>query len=96
MRKFILSSLEIFSHIAIFLILLSGVIRGAIGGGVGGDTTGVIIGGAVGFFISLVACVILFGAVFLLMEIADNTRRTAVAVEAMNSNSTRPAGAGPA
>ncbi len=96
MRKFILSSLEIFSHIAIFLILLTGVIRGAIGGGLGGDTVGVIIGGALGFFISLVVCVVLFGAVFLLMEIADNTRRTAVALESMGSDSIRQAGSGPA
>ncbi len=75
MRKFILSSLSIFSHIAIFLILLSGVIRGAIGGGVGGETAGVI----------------LFGALFLLMDIAVSTRRTAVATEAMRSDRGRPA-----
>ena len=92
MRKFILSSLELFSHIAIFLILLSGIIQGAIGGGIGGNSFGVMIGGALGFFISLVVCVILFGALFLLMEIADNTRRTAVATEAMRKAGAPQAG----
>lgn len=81
MRKFILSSLEIMSNIAIFLILLSGIIRGAIGGGITGDVGGAIVGGVVGFFMALVVCVVLFGVIFLLMEIADNTRRTAVALE---------------
>lgn len=92
MRKLILSSLELFSHVAIFLILLSGVVRGAIGGGIGGDTIGVIIGGGVGFFVSLVLCVILFGAIFLLMGVADNTRRTAIATEAMVSDGARQTG----
>ena len=83
MRKFILSSLELFSHIAIFLILLSGIVQGAIGGGSGGDVGGAIVGGALGFLVALVVCVILFGTIFLLMEIADNTRRNAAAIEAM-------------
>ena len=86
MRKFILSSLELFSHVAIFLILLSGIIQGAIGGGVAGDVGGAVVGGVVGFLSALVVCVVLFGVIFLLMEIADNTRRTAAALEAMRSN----------
>ena len=86
MRKFILSSLELFSHIAIFLILLAGIVRGAISGGTAGDVGGAIVGGAFGFLASLVVCVILFGAVFLLMEIAENTRRTAVAIDAIRSS----------
>ena len=86
MRKFILSSLELFSHIAIFLILLSGIIQGAIGGGIAGDVGGAVVGGVVGFLSALVVCVVLFGVIFLLMEIADNTRRTAAALEEMRSN----------
>ena len=86
MRKFILSSLELFSHVAIFLILLSGIIQGAIGGGVAGDVGGAVVGGVVGFLSALVVCVVLFGVIFLLMEIADNSRRTAAALEAMKSN----------
>lgn len=85
MRKFILSSLELFSHVAIFLILVSGLISGAINGGIAGDVSGAVMGGAIGFLSALVACVILFGAIFLLMEIAENTRRTADAVDALSA-----------
>ena len=88
MRRFILSSLELFSHIAIFLILLSGIIQGAIGGGITGDAGGAIVGGIFGFLMALVLCVVLFGVIFLLMEIADNTRRTATAIDALRSNQT--------
>jgi uncharacterized membrane protein len=86
MRKFILSSLELISHIAIFLILLSGVVQGAIVGGSGGSLTGAVVFGLIGFSFALAMCVVLFGVVFLLMEIADNSRRTAAALEAMGSN----------
>ncbi len=85
MRRFILSSLELFSHIAIFLILLSGIIQGAIGGGITGDAGGAIVGGTFGFLMALVVCVVLFGVIFLLMEIAENTRRTAAAIDALRS-----------
>jgi len=84
MRKFIVSSLELFSQIAIFLILVAGLINGAIGGGSSGGTTGAIVGGAVGFLMALVVCVVLFGVIFLLIDIADNTRRTAESVEALH------------
>ena len=83
MRKFVLSSLELFSHIAIFLILLSGVINGAITWGSSGGTGAAIAGGAIGLLVSLVACVVIFGVVFLLMDIAENTRRTAEAVKGL-------------
>lgn len=83
MRKFILSSLELFSRIAIFLILMSGTIQGiASGRSLGGG----ILGGVIGFLSALLASVVIFGVIFLLMEIAENTRRTAVALEATNSN----------
>lgn len=82
MRRFILSSLELFSHVAIFLILVSGLVRGVIGGGTTGGVGGAIAGGTIGFLVSLVICVILFGTIFLLMEIAENTRRTAEAIDA--------------
>ena len=87
MRKFILSSLETFSNIAIFLILLLGFLYGVIG--FSSSTFGSLIGGAFGVFIALLFCAIVFGALFLLMEIADNTRRTAVATEALRSDSAR-------
>jgi len=86
MRKFILSSLELFSHVAIFLILVFGVVNGIVGGGNAGGLGGAIAGGAVGFLLALVVCVVLFGTIFLLMEIAENTRRTAVALDAMRAS----------
>ena len=89
MRRFILSSLELLSTIAIFLIILSGVVQGAIGGGTTGNVGGAIVGAVFGFFTALIACVVLFGVVFLLMEIAENTRRTAAAIEAGRSEADR-------
>lgn len=88
MRKFILSSLELFSHIAIFLILVYGIIAGATGGGNAGGVGGAIMGGALGFVAALVVCVVLFGTIFLLIEIAENTRRTADAVEVLRERRT--------
>ncbi len=85
MRKFILSSLGLFSHVAIFLILVMGLTSGAINGGIAGDVGGAVVGGAIGFLVSLVVCVVLFGAVFLLMDIAENTRRAADAIEALRT-----------
>ncbi len=87
MRKFILSSLETFSSIAIFLILLLGFLYGVVG--LSSSTFGSLIGGAFGVFIALLICAIVFGTLFLLMEIADNTRRTAVAAEALLSDNAR-------
>ena len=89
MRKFILSSLELFSKIAIFLILFFGLITGIVG--FSSSSFGSLIGGAFGFFVALLICVILFGALFLLMEIAENTRRTAVATEALHKDGSREA-----
>jgi len=86
MRKFILSSLEVVSRIAIFLILVSGIIRGAISGGTTGDVGGAVVGGAIGFVSALVICVVLFGAIFLLMEIAENTRRAADGIDKLLAN----------
>ena len=83
MRKFIVSSLEVFSQIAIFLILVAGLINGAVSGGSSGGVAGAIFGGAVGFLVALVICVVLFGAVFLLIDIAENTRRTAESIKAL-------------
>ena len=82
MRRFILSSLELVSQIAIFLILVAGLINGAIIGGLGGGA-GALAGGAIGFSVAVVFCVVVFGTIYLLMEIAENTRRTAESVEAM-------------
>jgi len=88
MRKFLVSSLELFSRIAIFLILLAGLINGVVDGGSSGGTTGAIVGGVVGFSMALVLCIVVFGGIFLLIDIADNTRRTAESIEALHRRET--------
>ena len=80
MRRFILSSLETTTNIAIGATLFFGLILGAIGSG--GGPFGTIIGASFGFLVALVISVVVFGSIFLLMEIAENTRRTAAALEA--------------
>jgi hypothetical protein len=85
MRRFILSSLELVSQIAIFLILVMGLINGATTGGAGG-VSGAIAGGTMGFLTAFVFCVVVFGAIFLLLEIAENTRRTADSIDAFRKH----------
>ena len=86
MRKFILSSLELTSNIAIIVILLFGLFTGATW--LSGNPFGALIGATLGLLIALVVCVLIFGVIFLLMEIAENTRRTAAAVDASRSSRT--------
>ena len=68
MRKFITGSLELFCQIAIFLIItvmfVSGVAQGSIVGGLLSLIAGFVFSG------------LAFGGLFLLMDIADNTKRT--------------------
>lgn len=73
MRSFITKSLEIICQIGIVLIVIGSAISGNATGGFGGAIVGALGG--------LIFSVILFGALFLLMDIADNTRRTAEALE---------------
>ncbi len=77
MRRFILSSLELLCNIAIFLILLFGTLNGVLQAGALGGTGAAVFGGIVGFVVSLIVCVVLFGVIFLLLDIAENTRRMA-------------------
>jgi len=74
MRQMIINSLETIAYIAIVLVILGSAISGAGTGGFWGFIVG-LIGGAI---FSIVA----FGALFLLIDIADNMRRTARALEA--------------
>lgn len=69
MKKIITKSLELFCQIAIVIIILATTIGGANAGGFGGAIVGLVTGS--------VFSVLLFGALFLLMDIADNTRKTA-------------------
>ena len=73
MRSIITKSLEVISYIGIVVIILGGAISGSQAGGAMGFISG-LIGG-------FVFSVVVFGALFLLMDIADNTRRAADAQE---------------
>lgn len=70
MRKLIVKSLETIAYLAILIIILgSGAAGAAAMNGVFGFMIGAIAGA--------VFAVVLFGALFLLIDIADNTRRMA-------------------
>lgn len=73
MRNMITKSLEIICQIAIVVFVLGGLIAGWNQGGFFGA-----IGGLIGSFL---VSVVFFGALFVLLEISDNTRRAAEALE---------------
>jgi uncharacterized membrane protein len=76
MRNFITKSLEIICQIAIVVMLLAGLIGGWQAGGFM-----TAIGGLLGAFLF---SVVFFGALFVLLDIAEFTRRTAEALERQN------------
>jgi uncharacterized membrane protein len=73
MRQFITGSLNIICQVAIVVILIAGLGAGWQQGGLFGA-----IGGLIAAFLF---SVVFFGALFVLLEIAENTRRTAEALE---------------
>ena len=73
MRNMITKSLELICQVAIVVFVLGGLIAGWNEGGFFGAIAGLI-----GSFL---VSVVFFGALFVLLEIADNTRRTAEALE---------------
>lgn len=76
MRRFITKSLEVLSFVVIALIVLGAAIGGAKSGGFFG-----FIGGLIG---GTVTSIVIFGALFVLMDISDNTRRMAELLEQQN------------
>jgi len=73
MRRFITKSLEVLSFVVMAFIVLGAAVSGANAGGFLGLLGGLVGGG--------VASVVIFGALFVLMDIADNTRRMAEHME---------------
>lgn len=73
MKKAIVKSLEIISLVIMAIIILGAAVSGGSAGGFWGFIGGLIGGGIV--------AVILMGTLFLLMDIADNTRRTVELLE---------------
>ncbi len=68
MRRFITKSLEVLSFVVIGLIVL--------GAAIGGANTGGFFGFVAGFIGGSIMSIVIFGALFVLMDISDNTRRT--------------------
>jgi divalent metal cation (Fe/Co/Zn/Cd) transporter len=75
MKRFIVRCVEVISYIGFFIVIIAG--------GSGGyqrvaDLSGTqpIWGAVLGAIIGFVVAVIVFGGLFLLLDIADNTRRT--------------------
>ena len=77
MRQLITKSLEIICQIAIVVMLLGGLVSGWQYGGFFGAIGGLIF--------SFIFAVVFFGALFILLDIADYTRRTAEALEQRGS-----------
>ena len=73
MRNMIVKSLELICQIAIVVFVISGLI--------GGWNQGGFLGGIAGMIVAFLFSVVFFGALFILLEIAENTRRTAEALE---------------
>ena len=73
MKRIIIKSLELIATILMALIVLGAAIGGAASGGFIGFLGGLIAGA--------ITAIVLLGALFLLMDIADNTRRTAELLE---------------
>lgn len=73
MRRFITKSLEVLSFVVMALIVLGATIGGAQSGGFLGFLGGLIFG--------VIMSIVIFGALFVLMDIADNTRRMAELME---------------
>jgi len=79
MRRLITKSLEFLSYIVMALMVLGAAIGGANQAGFFGFIGG-LIGGAV-------MSIVIFGALFVLMDTADNTRRMAEMMERKGSGS---------
>ena len=79
MRRFITKSLEVLSFVVMAIIVLGGAISGASAGGFFG-----FIGGLIG---GVVMSIVIFGALFVLMDTADNTRRMVELMEQQKSGS---------
>lgn len=76
MRNLITKSLELFSYLVIFLLIIGAGMSGAAQGGIGGFFLGI--------FVGAIMSIVIFGALFILMDISDNTRRTVELLKQQN------------
>lgn len=80
MKRLIVKSLEVIALVLIVVIVLGAAISGAAAGGFIGFLGGLVFGAIMG--------VLVLGTLFLIMDIADNTRRMVELLE--NQNSSQP------
>ena len=66
MKRLIVGSIEILSFILIVIFVLAGLISGFQGGGA--------VGAVAGFIVSFAAAVVVFGALFILLEMNESLR----------------------
>ena len=86
MKLFVIKSLEVVSIIGFFLFIIASAAAGyqsAVQ-----NFFNPVIGGAMGLLLGFVAAVVTFGLIFLVMDIADNTRRARELLEQRGSSTT--------
>jgi len=76
MRRAITKSLEFLSYIVMAFIIL--------GSAIGGGNQAGFLGFIGGLIVGVIMSIVIFGALFVLMDIADNSRRTAELLERNN------------
>ena len=81
MKLFVIKALEVVSIIGFFLFIIGAGVAGYVGADVASyeseaqQALNPVIGALVGLFFGFIAAVVTFGMIFLVMDIADNTRR---------------------
>ena len=86
MKLFVIKSLEVVSIIGFFLFIIA---SGAVGyQSAVQNFFNPVIGGVLGLLFGFVAAVVTFGLIFLVMDIADNTRRARELLEQRGGSTT--------
>jgi len=78
LKAIVVKSFDIFCQFGVVVLLLMGVIGGYSAGGVGGAIGGLLS--------SAIASILIFGVLFLIMDIRDNTKKTAELVASLSNN----------
>lgn len=78
MKTIVVKSFDIFCQFGVIVLLLIGIVGGYSASGIGGAIAGLLF--------SAIASILIFGVLFLVMEIRDNTRKTAEAMALLSTN----------
>lgn len=82
LKGFIVKSFDVICQFGVFILMLSGLVAGY-----GEDK---VIGAIGGLIAGTIMSVLIFGVLFIFMEIRDNTRKTAAAVASISHASKQP------